>query len=806
LLALLAPAWQGLRAGVRLCRRQPSHGGIIALTLGFGIASTAVTYSVLAGTVLQELPFEDASRLVSIRVVDRTSASPGEIPLALFLRWQGSSESFERLAAYTEYMAFVSLEEIGTAVYPAAGVTTGFFDVLRVRPVLGRGFNEADLNQGAPRVAIISYQVWKRDLKSDSEVIGRSVRIHGEAATIVGVLPNGVEFPSRQGIWVAMRTGGVLPGNAGDLGVIPIGRLKEGASPEAARSELVALASAAADRELSAAERPAILVEPFASARTDARLRASLIPMIFAMTAILVLACANVTNLVLAKAESERQAIAVRAALGASRTQIAVATAFEILALSLVGGVAALPLTILGVWAFNHFMAPSRFFLASWVGVEIDVRILGLLVLAAVGSGLLAGSLPAVRRSMTPPGEALGAGGRQLGLVRPGFWNRALMTLEIALAAGLLFVAGVLVRNVAQLRQVDLGVEGAGVVTAKVSTFHAQDLDESETLRFFAELGRRLEALPAVETVAYTTSLPTEGSFWREVAITGQQDPVRARWLVVSPGFFEALDVRVLRGRDFRAGEPGRGSAEVIVNRSFAERYLGAEALDGRLRPIDPEPSERWLSVVGVVEDYVMAPLGEESSGPAIFTPLHQGVHSSIELVARPRPGLSIPASAVCLEAVAVHPEAACFDVRHLADLLSRRVWIYDALAALFSSLGSLSLVLGTTGAFGVMSFLVGRRRREMGVRFALGATRRSIEGLVFRQFAPPAAIGLTLGLMAGVLCTRLLASLLHGVKTYDPAVILLTIVALLVPSAIAVHRPARRAGRVDPMTSLRPE
>ncbi len=791
--------------GVRLWRTDRSYCTLIVVTLGLGIGATAVAFSVLAGTILQKLPFTDADRLVSPRVTELGTGDSRGPTLGLFLRWQKTSASLESLAAYSEYRAFVTGADGRTAVYPAALVTRDFLKVLRIQPVLGAGIGASD--QETLQVALLSHRAWVRDFDSAPSVIGQLLTVNGQSATVAGVLPEGFDFPSGQDIWLEMGLDEAPSKETLGLSVSVVCRLAHGASAVSAQSELTTITSNYEAQGSSTGHGSAVVVEPFVRAHTDPRLRAMLLPMVLAIGAVLALASGNAAHLIFTKGLTERRILAIKLALGASRMTLFLTRIFETLTLALFGAFLSLPLTYLGVTAFNHFMAPGEVLRAPLIDVRLDARVAVFVVLAAAGTTLLASAFSTSYHGSAGPGDALRSGALELGSNAPAHGSRLLLTLELALATGVLFATGLLLHSVAHLREIDVGVEGGGVLGAKVSTVQAPHLETQAASRhYFTNLSRKLESLPGVKSAAYVSSLPTEGSFWRDVMVADQAQPVHVRWLVISPGLFETLGVKVLQGRDFRPAERASGAPEVVVSRQFARRYLGPEALGTRLRFSDSAPSARARTVVGVVSDYLMTQPGEEQSAPAIFTPLRQDPRKSMEIVVRTRPNFSLPASTMCSEATRLNPGVACFDTRRLEAILGRRTWLQDALATLFSGLSLLAVVLGTTGTFGIVSLLAARRRRELGVRIALGATRQGIEGLVLAEVAKPVLLGLLLGFAGGLTCARLLSGFLYGVKTWDPLVVVTTAAVLVASAALAAYWPARTAAKLDPANSLRVE
>ncbi len=802
---ILSSMREGLVRGVRLWRTDRSYCTVIVVTLGLGIAATAVAFSVLAGTILQKLPFADADRLVSPRLTEVGSGDSRKPTLGLFVRWQKASSSLDSLAAYSEYQAFVTSADGRTVVYPAALVTRDFLRVLRVEPVLGVGLGAGE-NQES-QIALLSHGAWVRDFDSAPSVIGRLLTINGQSATIAGVLPEGFDFPSGQDIWLEMDLAESPAKETLGLTMSVVGRLAQGVSPASAQHELTAIAAAYQGEEGSTDHGSVVVVEPFVRAHTDPQLRAMLLPMVLAIGAILALAGGNAAHLIFTRGLGERKILAIKLALGASRMTLLLTRMFETLALALVGAILSLPLTYLGVAAFNHFMVPGEVLRASWIDVRLDARVVVFVALAAGATALLASALATTYQRHASPGDALRSGALELSRESPANGSGLLLTIELALATGVLLTAGLLLHSVAQLRSIDLGVDGTGVLGAKVSTLQAPQLETQAASRhFFTNLSRKLETLPGVESAGYVSSLPTEGSFWRDVVIAGQAQPVHVRWLVVSPKYFDTLGVKILQGRDFRPAETTSGSPEVVVSREFARRYLGSEALGARMRFSDSAPSAEPRTVIGVVSDYLMTPPGEERSAPAVFTPLRQDPRKSVELVVRARRNFSLPTSTLCAEARLLSPGVACFDTRRLEAILGRRTWIQDALAALFSGLSLLAVVLGTTGTFGIVGLLAARRRREMGVRIALGATRQGIEGLVLAQVARPALLGLLLGFAGGLGSAHLLSGFLYRLQIWDPLVLVTTAVVPAASAALAAYWPARRAATLDPADSLRVE
>lgn len=780
-----------IQAIVRLFRRHSWLSLLSILTLGLGIGLATVLFSIVYGLVLRPLPFPEADRLVAVELED------DRIPLGRFLQWQEETTSFEILVAHSSAYSYVTGTQGGTRTYGGAQISPDFLKLVEVSPEVGRPPSPDDSQPGAVPVAWISHRVWQELFEGRPDVLGQPVRISSELYTVAGVMPEGFRFPQIHDVWTPLT---LSPGLAPDEGrsVNVVGRLAEGVSPTQAQEELN-LRLRGMD-EAPGTPAPGVRVQPFVAAHTDPTLLRTVPLMALAVLGVLLIACVNVANLFLGRILEQRHELAVAAALGASRFRLAARTLGEILAITTLAGLLGLLLAEGGIRLFNGLMEPAGVFRAFWAQVKMEPAVAFFTVPVAILACILAAVLPWIHVLRTDPAVVLreysAGSGHGVGPV-----TRGLVVAEVAVACSLLILAGLMIHSVGTLLAADYGFEPEDLLTARVSVAQDPDVDDERSRAFFETLAQILEADGRVESVGFASSIPTRVSFWAPLAMEGGlEGPERIRWLVVSQGYFDALDVEILTGRMVVEGE---GDSEVVlVNASFAALFPG-QVLLGRKVKLGGDDAP-WRTVVGVVQDVTMGPLGEEESQAMIYLPLSQMPRPSMEMLVETKgdPASLIPTVEASIREL--DPLATVFYVMPMEEVLRRRHWLHEALAALFTVFGFVALTLSVVGLGGVIAVIARSRRWEYAIRLALGAEPSRILAGVLSSAVLQAGLGLGVGLVLAAGLSRIVSSRVSGVETSEPTIYVGVVLVVLLAAVLAALAPAILAARTDPRKVLR--
>lgn len=803
---------QDLRFGARLMLKKPGFTAISVLTLALGIGLTTMMFSIVNGAILKGLPFPEAEQLMGVA---RTDLSQGfenmSTPLHDLVEWRDQQHAFEALAGYSTGTFNVSGTE-GAERYDGAWVSANAFDLLRARPVLGRSFHEGEDAPGAEAVTIIGYRVWQDRFGGDPEVLGRTLRINGEEATIIGVMPERFMFPINQSLWLPERRHAHLYGR-GEPGVPAVnvfGRLRPGVSVDQANVQMSAIARRLEEAHPETNENIGAQVRPFTEAFIGDEPRRLLFVMLGAVFGVLLIACVNVANLLLGQAALRAKEVGIRSALGASRFRVILQFLTEPLVLAAAGAVGGLGVAWIGIRTFTRAVETTNppFWLDFGMDGTVLLFVLGITLLATLVSGVL----PAIRASGANLNEILKDDSRGASSFRGSRLTKGLVITEIAVSVVLLTGAGLMIRTVTNLASLDYGFETEQVFTARLGLPEADRryAEVAHRIRFFQEVEERLASEPGVEAVTVASSLPGLWAGGNRVSLEGQSyerptDHPTIRAAVITPGFFETLGVGVIQGRTF-GSQDAEGSLPVaIVNESFARRFFpDGDPLGNRIRLGGAESERDWLTVVGVVPDLYMS--GVENEEPeGIYTPLSQDPGIRFMSLAIRTSGAPMALTPAVRTAIAtIDPDIPIYWTWTLAEAIDRENWFFGVFGAIFMLMGFVALFLAAIGLYGVMSFSVGRRTREMGVRMALGARGGDVVRLIMRQGAAQLAMGLAVGLAGAWGVSTLLTSFLFGVDPRDPMNFLATVVVLLATGLLASWVPARRATRVDPLVALR--
>ena len=791
---------QDVRYGIRSLRRSPGTlvAGSFALALGIGLTTTM--FSVIYGLLIKGLPYDDPSRIAVVKFIDPTR--PGVdalVPVADIAKYRAQQRSFEYLGGYAMATVNVSGGDRPDRV-AAARVTTGVLEMTAVHPSLGRTLGAADVAPGAPPTAVLSNAVWRDRFGGDSAAVGRAIRVDGRPHTVVGVMPPGFEFPATTKVWLPLETNGA-PASPGP-GASLIGRLRPDVGYDNVNAEFKELA-----RQLAAA-RPAedsamrIAVLPFVRASVNPRIYTLLYAMLGAVLLVLLVACANVANLLLDRAVNRSREIGIRTALGASRLAVMRQSLVESGILALIAAGLGVAVAQFGITLFNHAVVnvPAPVF---WMDIRLHPAVLGFVVAVAVVASLVSGLLPAIQSSRLDVAAILKDETHGTSSLRVGRLSRAIVVAQIAVSSAVLLASGFITRSIVTLRNVDPRFETRGIMTARVTL---ATTDTSRQRAFFEALQRELDKLPEAPGAYLGTGLPGPGWIAPRVTIEGEtyrreRDHPVARVLGVTPGFFKTFGVQVVRGREIAATDRAGTEAVALVSESFVRRVLkGRDPLGMRLRL--SSDSTTWLTVVGVVPTLFSSAIEDPWPAEVLTSFAQRRGIASASLAFRSG------GDAVALRRIvaAIDPEVPVYGVRSMTDVMAEPLLFFNVFATMFVVFGVAALALSAIGLYAVMTFSVSRRSREMGIRLALGATAGAVLRMIVRQGARQTALGMAIGFLAGFALVRGIAAALFGVRPNDPFVMAAVAVVLGGSAMVACLVPARRATRVDPVVALRSE
>ena len=806
-----------LRYAFRMLVRDPGLTAIavLALTLGIGLSTTM--FSIVYGTILRGLPFEDSHQLVFVSR-NNVAASSARLPIVLrdLWAWQERQSTLTGIAGWARGSFSLGGDEAAPEQRSGAYVTPNIFSLLRAQPILGRGFSEGDDLPGADPVVIIGYSVWQSRLAGDPDVLERTIRVNGEAMTIVGVMPQGFEFPTMDHVWVPLTYDPVQVMEGRGPTVNGLGRLRNGVSRAAALADLAGIARQLEREYPESNQGLGVNVEPYIETLVGRELIALAFTMLAPVFGVMLIACSNVANLLLARAVVRTKELAIRSALGSSRVRAVALLLTEAGMLAVLGGVLGVGLAWVGIRLFSNSMVNNWGPPPFWVDISLNgavmLLVLGLIITAAV----TAGTVPAVQASGVNINAVLQDESRGSSSLRIGRFSRALVILEIALSCGLLVPAALATKSAMRVGQMDFDFATQDVFVATIPTNQNEYADEDVRLRFYEDILARLAEEPGVISSALSSAVPglsSSGTAMGVEGVTYQSDrdfPV-VRWAAVTPAFFETLGVELRQGRGFESWDNRDGELVVIVNLSFVERFLaGRDPLGRRIRFGRSASDTVWRTIVGVVPDMMM----NRRTRGGMMDEAPEGVYLPLAQLPRHSPNLLIRASGPPLGLAGtvrnvlanIDPDRPLSNVNTLAAAIADLNWLYRALGTLFGIFGLAALVLACIGLYGVMAFSVGRRTGEFGVRMALGARAGDVVRLVLTEGARQLVIGLAVGLGIAVVLARLLGTALFQVEPNDPVTYFIVVAILVAAGLIACLIPARRATGVDPIEALRVE
>ena len=692
-----------------------------------------------------------------------------------------------------------------------AAITSNLFPTLGVQPILGRHFREDDDRPGAEPVVMLSHEVWQRRYHGDPAVVGRSIRVNGKPHTVIGVMPPRFSFPETQKVWIPLG-----PDAATDTRdsryLFTFGRLKPGVDLARARAELVSIASALSAQYPSTNDGWSAMVRPIADKFIPNSVRLVLATMMGAVTLVLLVACANVANLMLARSSGRQREFCVRAALGAGRAQLVKQLLTECVALGLAAAPLGLAIAYFGVWLLDQAVPPDQ--VPSYLHWEISGRGIAYTIIVSALTGLVFGLAPVLQAGRLDLQETLRDGARGSGHSRRRARLRnALVMIEVAVALILLVGASLFVRSFLNLQSASPGFDTAPLLTARFfMTGDTYATDEQKAQRV-DDIMRRVEALPGVVAAFASNFVPLDaGGGSGHAIVDGRAAPAGEEpailFTAVTPHLYRTMGLSILKGRDFLDAEGAGRTPVAVINETMAEKlWPGTDAIGRRFRLVETEPAE-WLTVIGVAPDIRMFDRNDDKPPiAAAYVPYRFAGFENIGLTIRAaNNNPAALAAAVRSEIRASDAGLPIFSVRTMEDLRRERFWQFRVFAYMFGIFGAAALFLAGVGVYGVLSFSVSQRTQEMGVRIALGASRAAVLGLVIRQGAMLALIGVIAGLVGAFGITRVIRSLLYNVTPTDPLSFGGVTLFLAGIAVLASYLPARRATNVDPIIALRNE
>ena len=803
---------QDVRYGIRSLRKGPGFAVVAVITLALGIGANTAIFSVVNAVLLRALPYKDSQHLVLLWSIGRDRDVRDQLSFTDIDDYRAHNHVFENVVAFGDWSAtFTGAGD--PARIPGMQVSDGYFSLMHVRPILGRDFLPEEQVEGKDQVIILTYGLWQSRFAGDPQVMGKQVSLSGKPYTIVGVMPK--DFPM---LPVTLVDGPAqfyrpVAEKRDDKERLSrhlraIARLKPSVAMQQAQSDLTLINDQLAKQFPNEYATTGIRVVKLQD-DIAAGLRPALLVLLGAIGFLLMIACANVSNLLLARGISRQREIAIRSALGASHGRLVQQVLIESILLALAGGALGI---FLAFWGTTVIVAIGAKVIPQLVGVSVDARVLAFTAGLSLLTGLLFGLIPALRVSAITPNGCLKEGGRASGAAHDNF-RKTLAASEIAFALVLLTGAGLLLRSFSKLRGVDPGFRSDHLLTMDIGLPSAKyPAGTAKPLVFYRELLARINALPGVEVAGAVSILPL-GSNFDTAGVEPEgfahgpgETPYPERY-IVTPGYLAAMRIRLARGRLLAETDDENSPLVVLLSETAARRWWPNQDPIGRLVKVpgfDSGP-QQWRTVVGVVQDVKQAGLDAPHT-MQVYLPHAQYRNGYLTLVVRTKSDPLSLAGELRQQIHSVDPDQAASNIASMDRVLADSMGSRRFSAALLGSLAALGLLLASVGVYGVVSYGVSQRTREIGIRMALGAAQGDVLSLVIGQGMKLLLMGGTAGVVAAWLLTRLMSGLLFGVSASDPATFASIVLLLAAVAFLACYFPARRAARVDPMVALRYE
>ncbi|HJQ25177.1 MAG TPA: ABC transporter permease [Blastocatellia bacterium] len=799
------------RYSLRLLGKRPGFTFVAAITLALGIGANTAIFSMVHALLINPLPLPEVNRLVAIwEKVPSQGVERNETAIANYLDWQSQNQSFENIALYSWWNANLSGIDPPERVQGYV-VTTNFLDTLKVQPALGRGFIAEEGQAGKDQVVILSYGLWQRRFGGDPEIVNKTVIINGIQRTVIGVMGEGYHYPKGFDVLAPYTFTPQQAGNRQSHGSLTVARLKDGVSLSQAQADMDAVAARLEQQYPRTNTGRGVALYTLLD-DTVRIYKASLLTALLAVGFVLLIACANVANLTMARAASRTKEIAVRLALGASRWRIMRQLMTESVILALIGGTAGILLALWGVDTLKAAMPGETIrFIIGWKNIRINLMVLGYTLGLSVLVGIIFGLAPALQASTPDLNETLKEGGGKTTASGHHRLRSALVVAEVALALVLLVGAGLMMKSFWQILKTNPGFNENNVLTMRMTLPFAKYNTPEQVRSFYEQLNQKVAALPGIESVGLTNYIPLGGSNSSDsFLVEGLPDPppgqdFLGRYRVCTPDYFQAMGIQLLNGRGFTEQDSATTPPVAVINETMARQYWpNGDAIGKRFRLSGPLERSPWRAVVGIIRDVKFEI--NQAVKPEYYLPMAQIPWSSMVLVARTSGEPLALTQAIRAEVQAIDKDQPVFEVQTMQQARTASTMSFSFSGAMMSIFAGVALLLAGVGIYGVMSYSVAQRTHEIGIRMALGARPADVLQIVVRHGLRLTAIGLSIGTLGAWFLMKLMASLLYEVSANDLTVFAGVPVILLAVALAACFVPARRATRVDPMIALRYE
>jgi predicted permease len=814
--------WEDVRFAVRLLLKDKWFTLVAAVALALGIGVNATVFTFVNAVLIRGVPMPDADRVMAIDSTDRVRNRNLGVSYLDFRDFRDTTKTFELFSMYTGNVANLSDEGQPPERYGMASVDATALRIMGQQPVLGRGFTAEDDRPGAPAVAIIGHGVFVNRYGSNASVIGRAVRINDMPATIIGVMPEGFKFPFNTDLWLPLGTVRGLDEqrrNSRSWGVF--GRLAPGVTREQAQSELINISRKLESEHPDTNKDIQARVRTYHEAQNPVQIRTVFLSLMGAVAFVLLIACANVANLMLSRSTNRAREIAVRISIGASRWRIVRQLLIESVILAVISGLAGLGIAALGIEWFDRATVDAG--RPYWIQFTMDATVVGFFAIVCLGTGILFGLAPALHVSKTDVSDVLKEGGRSGSAgVRARRWTGALMVAELTLTVVLLAGAGFMIRNFLTMYRLDLGIETSQLLTMNLALPDRKYPALEQRLAFYERLEERLRANPKIESATVTSNLPMQGGFLRNLNIDGKpldqgQQPPRVTMLTVDPRYFKTIALPLQRGRDLTDEDGMTGREATVINQRFAALHFPNEDplgrritltidLQGGAAPTGGVPMSLSATVVGIVPNVRQRDFNLPDPDPIAYLPFRTDPRGFMFLIVRSQGDPNAMTPILREEVRAIDADLPLFGIRTMNEQLAQARWPFRVFGSMFGVFALIALTLSAVGLYAVTAYAVSQRTQEIGIRMALGAQDKQVSWLFLRRSFVQLAIGLTLGVAGAFGVGQLFASTQLLVQNTGRDPITIGGIALLL-AAVAVTAsvlPAKRATRLDPLIALR--
>ena len=814
--------WEDVRFAGRLLVKDKWFTLVAAIALALGIGVNATVFTFVNAVLIRGLPIPESDRAMAVQSFDRVRNRTLGVSFLDFRDFRDSSRTFEMLGAFNGALANVSDEGQPPERFNGSHMSAISFQIVGQQPVLGRGFTADDDRPGTPAVVIIGHGMWMNRYGSNPSVIGRTIRINDIPTTVIGVMPDNFKFPFNTDLWLPL---GMLPGledakrNARPLQVF--GRLAPGVSREQAQSELINISKKLESENPETNKDIQARVITFNESQNGGPIRAVFLSLMGAVAFVLLIACANVANLLLSRSTNRAREISVRVSLGASRWRVVRQLLIESVMLAVLSGLAGLGVAAIGIRLFDR--ATQDVGRPYWIQFTMDGSVLSFFALICLGTGIIFGLAPALHVSKTDVNEVLKEGGRTGSAgVRARRWTGALMVAELALTLVLLAGAGFMIRNFLNMYSLDLGIDTSKLLTMNLALPERKYPALEQRLAFYERLEERLQSNPRIENVTVTSNIPLQGGFLRRLEVDGKpldqgQQAPNVTMLTIDPRYFETIGLPVQRGRNLTDEDGMTGRESAIINQRFAALHFPNEDpigrritlkidLQGGAPPTGGIPTSLTATIVGIVPNVRQRDFQLPDPDPIAYLPFRTDPRGFMSLIVRSQGDPTLMTPILREEVRAIDADLPLFGIRTLDDNLAQARWPFRIFGSMFAIFAFIALTRSAVGLYAVTAYAVSQRTQEIGIRMALGAQGNQVSWLFLRRSFVQLAIGLTLGVAGAFGVGQLFSStnLLIQTSSRDPITIGGIAMLLAVVAIAASVLPAKRATKLDPLHALR--